>query len=78
MEMQLTLEVAPVPPDPESIPRGVHFGCGWDGRHYRATVLWDHGRQPEYIGPNFKTPKEAVIYSDKLESQRGQNDDGSI
>ena len=50
------------------VPHGTHTGCcvDPDGFH-RATVLRDHATAPEIVGPKFKTPREAIDYSDELE-----------
>ena len=66
---QLTLAE---PEEPTPIPHGTHYGCGWDGTAHRATALRDYARAPEFVGPKFKTPREAIAYSDALEDQRGE------
>ena len=59
--------------DTAAIPSGTHFGVAVDDKgFYRATVLRNYARAPEFIGPKFKTPREAITYSDTLESQHGE------
>ena len=57
------------PEEPTPVPHGTHYGCGVDDQGFhRATALRDHARAPEFVGPKFKTPREAIVYSDELEN----------